>query len=130
MKMFVRAALGATLVIALGGTAFAQRDEHHDGHFRGERFRGDIHRFGDHDLDFWRSGRWFHGVHEGRRGWWWTVGPSWYFYPAPFYPYPDPYLPPTVAPGAAPLWYYCTNPPGYYPYVAACAVPWRPVVPR
>lgn len=135
MKICARWALGIVLAVALGGTAMADRDDYRGGRFhgdgfRGDHFRGDIHRFGDHDFDFWRGGRWFNGVHAGRRGWWWIVGPSWYFYPAPVYPYPDPYLPPTIAPGAAPLWYYCANPPGYYPYIASCAVPWRPVVPR
>jgi hypothetical protein len=23
-------------------------------------------------------------------GWWWVIGPAWYLYPAPIYPYPDP----------------------------------------
>ena len=36
----------------------------------------------------WRGGYWFHGAYSGRRGWWWVVGPSWYYYPAPVYPYP------------------------------------------
>jgi hypothetical protein len=25
-------------------------------------------------------------------GWWWVIGPAWYLYPAPIYPYPDPDL--------------------------------------
>lgn len=36
----------------------------------------------------WRHGYWFHGAYGGRAGWWWVVGPSWYYYPAPLYPYP------------------------------------------
>jgi hypothetical protein len=27
------------------------------------------------------------------------------------------------------LWYYCTDPAGYYPYVQNCSVPWVKVVP-
>jgi hypothetical protein len=100
---------------------------------RGERWHGDLHRFRDHDEDFWRRGSWFHGRHEGRNGWWWRVGPYWYFYPAPIYPYPDPLVPPAVAvpgpPRAQPVWYYCARPDGYYPYVARCRVPWQPVAP-
>jgi hypothetical protein len=101
------------------------------------RGRGDIHHFHEHDFDHWREGRWFHGPHEGRDGWWWTVGGLWYFYPAPVYPYPDPYTPPTVvvetAPvpptGAPPSYvYYCATPAGYYPYVPQCAVAWQKVV--
>jgi len=85
------------------------------------------HEFHRYDMDHWRGGRWFNGFHEGRNGWWWTVDDSWYFYPAPVYPYPDPYTPPTiaVAPGTAvveqPAYaYYCNHPAGYYPYVAVC----------
>jgi len=96
----------------------------------------DILRFHEHDLDHWRGGRWFHGPHGGRDGWWWIVGGVWYFYPAPVYPYPDPYLPPVVvAPAPVPAgppmryYYYCPSPPGYYPYVAGCRVPWRAVAP-
>jgi len=114
-----------------------RRDEHerheHEWHEqeRHERWRGDIHRFHEHDFALWRGGRWHHGRHDGRRGWWWIVGGNWYFYPAPVYPYPDPYLPPgAVAPlvsGTQQYWYYCSNPAGYYPYVPQCAAPWQAV---
>ena len=122
MKIIARALLVASLAFpALGGAALAQ----HPDHWRGG---GDIHNFHDRDFDQWRGGSWFHGPHGGRNGWWWIVGPDWYFYPAPVYPYPDPYIPPVVAaPVPQPSWYYCANPPGYYPYVPQCAVPWRPV---
>jgi hypothetical protein len=36
----------------------------------------------------WIGGAWRHGFHNGRLGWWWQVGPFWYFYDAPAYPYP------------------------------------------
>jgi hypothetical protein len=95
----------------------------------------DIHHFHEHDYDHWRGGRWFNGFHEGRSGWWWIVDGGWYFYPAPVYPYPDPYVPPTVVvttPPATvvaspPAVYYCPNPAGYYPYVPNCAVAWQKV---
>jgi hypothetical protein len=45
-----------------------------------------------------------------RDGWWWIVGCVYYLYPAPVYPYPDPYVPPTVVP-APTYWFYCQNPP-------------------
>lgn len=116
------------------GEAFGHREAGRPGagHPRAPGWQGDIHRFRDHDLQRWHGGRWYHGVHEGRRGWWWIVGPSWYFYLAPVYPYPDPYRPAPVPgippPGAAPqYWFYCADPPGYYPYVAWCRVNWRPV---
>jgi hypothetical protein len=97
----------------------------------------DIHQFRGHDFDHWRAGNWFNGLHEGRNGWWWIVDGSWYFYPAPVYPYPDPYTPPVVAiapaPGtaviAAPSYlYYCKNPAGYYPYVPQCFGHWHRVI--
>ena len=93
---------------------------------------GDIRAFHERDLDRWRGGRWFHGDHVGRSGWWWIVDGAWYFYPAPVYPYPDPYVPPAVAmpapaPAAPASWYYCQSLREYYPYVTACPEPWVPV---
>jgi hypothetical protein len=102
------------------------------------RGHGDIHLFHEHDYDHWREGRWFNGFHEGRNGWWWIVGGLWYFYPAPVYPFPNPYTPPDVvvetipvAPMGAPpssYVYYCVNPAGYYPYVPQCYGSWQRVV--
>lgn len=92
-----------------------------------DHWHGDMHRFRDHDLGMWRAGHWHHEFHDGRVGWWWVAGGVWYFYPAPVYPYPDPYLPPGAPVAAAPTWYYCANPPGYYPYVGGCLVPWQAV---
>jgi len=66
----------------------------HYGHDR--HWRGDIHRFHEHDVVRWRAGRWHHGRHDGRLGWWWVVGGVWYLYSAPVYPYPDPYQPSVV----------------------------------
>ena len=86
----------------------------------------DIRRFHDHDFARWRSGHWFHGRHGGRPGWWWVVGPTWYYYPRPIYPFPDPFTPPFAAPGA-PAWYFCPPAQTYYPYVATCPVPWQVV---
>jgi hypothetical protein len=99
--------------------------------------------------DAWRRGNWRHEWHDGRFGWWWSVGPSWYSFNAPVYPYPA-YVPPPVevvpappplvqvpppvvvqppAPGPAPsqFWYYCRDPQGYYPYVSSCNGPWQEV---
>ena len=118
--------------VAAGRCAAEDRD-HSRGVKRGghEVWRGDIHRFHEYDFGLWQGGRWHHGWHRGRKGWWWIVGGIWYFYPAPVYPYPNPYEPPMVpappAPSAAQYWYYCSNPPGYYPYVARCRTNWQPV---
>lgn len=119
----------AGIVAALtffAGVAPSRADDDHRWH------GGDMHHFGDRDEHIWRGGQWFHGDHGGRGGWWWIVDGNWYFYPAPVYPYPDPYVPPVVmpapAPGQAPqYWYYCPNPAGYYPYVPACPTNWMAV---
>jgi hypothetical protein len=109
-----------------------QEHRHEDrgvGHREIEQWRDrDVHRFRDHDVDRWRAGRWYHGRHDGRVGWW-IVGGVWYFYPQPVYPYPDPYRPPVVAgpPPPAASYYYCDQPPAYYPYVPSCPSGWRTV---
>ena len=110
----------------------------------GERgWHGDIRHFDAHDMHRWHNGRWVHGRHGAYRGWWWVVAGMWYFYPAPVYPYPDPYAPPVVVdpqppvliqqapPAAAPrtrqFWYYCEPAGAYYPYVASCPTEWKKV---
>jgi hypothetical protein len=98
-----------------------------------EAWGGDIRHFRARDLDRWQSGHWSHEPHENRDGWWWIVGTTWYWYPQPIYPYPDPYLPapaaaimPQHSGGASPeYWYYCADPAGYYPYVPQCDVNWQ-----
>jgi hypothetical protein len=135
---------GSTIALAvvlftllLGGVA--QAEPHH---FGGERFE----QWGWHgpaghwdgragwgwrreDLDRWHGGYWLHGDHLGRLAWWWVVGDGWYFYPAPVYPYPDPYVPPAVGGPLAGYWYYCPSAGAYYPYVSQCPEPWTPVLP-
>jgi hypothetical protein len=59
-------------------------------------------------------------------GWWWIVGPDWYWYPSEVYPYPSPYTPPDMANG---YWYWCDAYQKYYPYVGACPSGWRAVQP-
>jgi hypothetical protein len=118
--------LAVGLCAALVGAAQAQDRHYHDRH---EFWAGDIHHFHEHDLALWRGGHWIHVHHGGRFGWWWVVGGVWYFYPAPVYPYPDPFQPPvavvTSEPAAPHYWYYCNAPQGYYPYVPECAGPWQ-----
>ena len=79
----------------------------------------------------WTHGRWFHRSWHGRFGWWWNAGGVWFWYDAPVYPYPtvvsDNYYEEPDYDQAAPAWYYCYNPPGYYPYVPVCRGQWRPV---
>ncbi|HKO88495.1 MAG TPA: hypothetical protein VJU83_08255 [Burkholderiales bacterium] len=97
----------------------------------------DIRRFRHNHFDGWRRGYWHHGHHGSRFGWWWVVGPAFYFYSGPVYPYPDPYIPPAVVVESVPImqsedtdpayYYFCENPEGYYPYVQECATEWIPV---
>ena len=116
--------------------AFADRYGYgHPGH----GWHGDIRYFHDHDYHRWRGGHWNHGWHRGYTGWWWVVGGLWYFYSAPVYPYPDPYVPPVVveqappvvqqapAPAAPQYWYYCEPAKTYYPYVTSCPAGWTRV---
>lgn len=124
----------ATVFLTLSSTVLAQR-EHRS---RPPQWHGDIGRFHEHDWGLWRGGHWTRARHDGRLGWWWVVGTSWYFYPAPVYPYPNPWEPPPAivvnpplgyAPSAPPTqyWYYCESSRGYYPYVPTCADGWKQV---
>jgi len=69
-------------------------------------------------------------------------GPGWYGDPYYAYPYsyryrplplqieaPPVYVERGIAPVTA-LWYFCSNPEGYYPYVKQCATGWRAVTPQ
>jgi hypothetical protein len=159
MKRLGPAAITLTVALAALATALpAPADEHRDGgrheegrgrespgrSHEGRQWQGRIEHFHEHDYGRWREGHWEHERHEGRYGWWWiTPGPffSWYYYPAPVYPYPDPYQPPVVvvppavspapvAPATPPppqYWYYCDSAGGYYPYVPTCPSGWRAV---
>jgi hypothetical protein len=119
----------AFLALSIG----SQAQEHLHGHdFHGR----DFGHFSPAERSVWQGGRWVHDWHDGRYGWWWTVGGFWYFYPEPVYPYPT-YVPPAVVVQQAPpaptglppaqSWYYCDNPQGYYPYVASCNGTWHAV---
>lgn len=121
-------ALGLAVFAAASAPAYAD----HRGRPAPGWHGNDIRHFHDRDFGVWRGGRWYHGPHGGRAGWWWVTGGLWYYYSAPVYPYPDPYLPPAVVVPrpAAPLWYYCDAYRNYYPYVATCPMPWRAVPAR
>jgi hypothetical protein len=129
------AALSVMVFVALV-SATAQADSRR-GHGPGWG-HGDIRYFPRYDARIWRGGRWYHGGYGGRYGWWWIVAGTWYFYPAPVYPYPNPYVPPVVvnsypvappSPGPAPTdyWYYCRAAKGYYPYIPTCPGGWEKV---
>ncbi len=91
----------------------------------------DFAHFSVGERSAWVGGRWNHGYHNGRFGWWWFAGGAWYFYDAPIYPYPayvsDTYVDDDSDGPQGQYWYYCQNPPGYYPYVQRCRMQWQPV---
>lgn len=119
-------------MLTLTTAAVAQRPSHAPR----PGWRGDISRFHENDWNVWRGGHWNHGRHAGRSGWWWVVGSSWYFYPTPVYPYPNPWEPPPAAmvgpsvdlpPPPTQYWYFCEAANAYYPYVSTCPGGWKPV---
>jgi hypothetical protein len=134
-----RAPFLAASLMAAGAVFFAQpsvADGHGDRH--AEHFRGEIRAFHRHDWGLWKAGHWEHGFHDSRYGWWWLAGGEWYFYPAPVFPYPNPYEPSfaVINPSAQPAptlppqpqnWYHCSSPTGYYPYVTSCPGGWQAV---
>jgi hypothetical protein len=96
------------------------------GHFAA----GPISRLPPREAATWRAGYWWHGWRAGRVGWWWCAGGYWYWYASPIYPYPAD-VPADFVGGGYPaptVWWFCDNPPGYYPYVRGCWR-WRPVTP-
>lgn len=132
---------GSSLLLATPGLAQTPPHSHpsfhggppggHPGHAPHFAFaHRDFGHFTPFERSSWIGGRWNHGWHNGRFGWWWFAGGAWYFYGAPIYPYPgyvsDDYVDADdSAPGQT--WYYCQSPPGYYPYVQSCRIPWQPV---
>jgi len=125
----------AASVAACATFGTAQADPYRDGHW----YHGSIHHFHDHDFIAWRGGRWYHGYYGGRTGWFWMVGGVYYWYPAPIYPYPDPFTPPemlapaVVAPGAPPPVAQATplpQPAPIYPQAAPAYPQPAPVVPQ
>jgi hypothetical protein len=140
--------IGAALTLSLlsmvvSPPTTADRGGGYYGHGGGRGFspqwHGNIRTFHTYDFPRWRSGYWYHGYYGGQLAWWWVIGGLWYFYPAPVYPYPNPYVPPVVvvqpsAPASAPsgpppqqYWYYCESARTYYPYVSSCPEDWRAV---
>lgn len=107
---------------------------HGGGGHHGGGQRGGWYRAG------WHGGFWGPRVYIG--GPFWYPGPYAYPYPvyapplyaAPVYGPPvveEPLQPPAyVEPRSAAYWYYCQDPPGYYPYVASCAGGWQQVAPQ
>lgn len=128
-------AVGVTAAILLGFSAAPVRAATHVSIGVGVGYPYPAH----YPVHVWARGYWHRGWYGPRFGWWWVVGPSWYYYPQPVYPYPQAYAPPVIVqatpakPGPAPeqYWYYCDAARKYYPYVSACPGGWQrvPVTP-
>ncbi len=130
----------ATSLLLLLGTAFpagAMGGSHGHSGFRGHFAGGEHHEFqGHHEFrgrpgmggrhEFFEHHQFHHHVGTevfiGAPLW---SGPDWWG-PPDFY-----YAEPPVYSQAQPqyYWYYCPNPPGYYPYVQQCPSAWQTVVP-
>lgn len=124
---FVAGALLFGSLALSGPVAAAPRGGFHGGGmhggFAGDAFHGGI-AAGMHGGFGGRGGvagggHWMHGWHGGRYGWWWGDGLGWTYYPYPAFGY-DGY-PEAVAS----QYWYCTDPPGYYPYVTQCNMAWQ-----
>src|SRR5689334_6763878 len=88
----------AAALVAASAIMPAAADEwrRHDWDHDRDRHVEHEHPWHGPELERWRHGTWWHGRRHGQAGWWWIVGDVWYYYPAPIYPYPDPYVPPVV----------------------------------
>ncbi len=126
----------ASMLLVLTSIVTPTASAQHHPHGGTGQWHGDMGRFHEHDWQVWHGGHWTRGNHDGRLGWWWVVGPSWYFYTAPVYPYPSPWepaeiigTPMTVTPPMPPaqFWYYCDASKNYYPYVSQCPGGWKPM---
>jgi hypothetical protein len=105
------------LVLLVGSTSYADASRRHGGYRGGGYGHGHRH----------------YGHHHYRHGHIHRVYPRFYggvfFDVPPVWVTPVPSISIAPAPPPAPLWYYCTDPAGYYPAVSACTVPWTPVAP-
>jgi hypothetical protein len=90
----------------------------HGGGFGHGGFHGGFHD-GFHG---WHGGHWGHFHHPHFHGGIIVEVPPLWIDPEPSYVAPAPSIGLTPEPPA--IWYYCTDPPGYYPTVATCRVPW------
>jgi hypothetical protein len=104
-----------------GGGGFGGFHDGGFGGFHGGRFHGGGFRGGFHG-DRFRDGRFHDGrFHDNRFFFggslaypWWGSDPYY-----GYYDYSQPY--------SSQIWYYCADPPGYYPYVTQCNAGWQAV---
>ena len=110
----------ATAAALLCATALGQPNPAYAGGFHGGGFGG-FHGGGFHGGGF--HGRGFRGDRfHGNRFFFGGAfaAPWWGYYPDyGYYDYSQPY--------SSQTWYYCSDPAGYYPYVAQCNTGWQTV---
>ena len=111
------------LVLLVGSTSYADARSRHGGSRGGGYGHG--HRHYAHTTRHYTPHHRYGHVHR--------VYPRYYggvfFDVPPVWVTPVPSISIVPAPPPAPVWYYCTDPAGYYPTVSACTVPWTPVAP-
>jgi len=95
----------------------AGMDQSHAGEFRGGSRNGSVVLRGGE-----RAGHWSHGWRNGRYGWSWGYGPYLWSSDGLY----DDYSGERQA-YASQSWYYCSDPAGYYPYIAQCNTSWQTV---
>ena len=126
MRRTLQAVLIGALCALFAAPVLPQPRDHRERGAERHDFGGrDYRHFNPSERHAWEGGHWMQGWHDNRFGWWWGTDLGWFLYPQPVYPYPA-YVPP-VAAGPPQPWYYCDDPPGYYPYVPNCRLPWRQV---
>ena len=126
-----------------GGGGFQGGGFHRGGGFHGGGFHaGAFHGgFGGFHGGVWHGGsaglhnglgyghgsNWYHRWRGGRYGWWRgdRLGGTYYSYGWDYYP--DYGYDNSGQPSAAQNWYYCSDPPGYYPDVTQCNTGWQTV---
>jgi hypothetical protein len=120
-KLMVLSAIGAALTFA---AASSFGEAHGPGGMRGHEAHG-THDRGSGMRDHGRGER--HGFHEHRQS---RIHGD-VFIGAPFFWQPPVYIeqPPVYINPEPGYWYYCPDPPGYYPYVQYCPIGWLQVVP-
>jgi hypothetical protein len=95
----------------------AGMDQSHAGEFRGGSRNGSVVLRGGE-----RAGHWSHGWRNGRYGWWRGYDPYLWSSDGVY----DDYSGEGQA-YASQSWYYCSDPAGYYPYIAQCNTSWQTV---
>jgi hypothetical protein len=136
----LKLAIGVTVMaatLAASGIANAGRGGHGGGGQAGGGHAGYGHGFGGHGHGHGRFGGVFFGGGVFFAGglWFWDYYDAWPFYDD-YLPVPEFAAPAYIEQGETPAqptdasWYYCSNPPGYYPYVQNCASGWQRVQPN